>query len=175
MIVRKDRNMRRLCYLAVMLSCMVILGGCGNAGNPSDEIGGAGGEDRGAYSGEQDGSRFVAGNAMNKEDLRFISDYGGEHERIWLDGTYIATARAEMVDNEYGMRDYIVSITFNEEGAELFADATEELIGEELYIVYKDRVLSHPRVNNIITGGNAVIYGLDSYEEAEGLAYQLSN
>lgn len=66
--------------------------------------------------------------------------------------------------------EYIVSLEFNEEGTKKFADATTANVGKIIYIVYDGKVVSYPSVKQAITGGNAQIDGMDSYEEADTLA-----
>lgn len=66
--------------------------------------------------------------------------------------------------------EYIVSLEFNEEGTKKFADATTANVGKIIYIVYDGKVVSYPSVKQAITGGNAQIDGMASYEEADTLA-----
>ena len=65
---------------------------------------------------------------------------------------------------------YVVSLEFNDEGKQKFADATSANVGKIIYIVYDGKVVSAPRVNEAITGGSAQIDGMSSYDEANTLA-----
>lgn len=67
----------------------------------------------------------------------------------------------------------IIKISFDSAGASIFADFTAKHIGEQLAIVYGDRVISAPVIQSRITGGKAQISGpnieviLDEIRNAE--------
>lgn len=63
-----------------------------------------------------------------------------------------------------------VSLTFTEEGATKFAEATKANLNKAIYIVYDGQVVSAPRVEAEITGGSAQITNMESYETADNLA-----
>ena len=63
-----------------------------------------------------------------------------------------------------------VSVTMNPKGANLFRKATGANIGRNLAIVLDDRVLSAPVIRDRIPGGQAMITGAFSAEEASDLA-----
>ncbi len=67
-----------------------------------------------------------------------------------------------------------VSISFNPEGSELFAQITERNVGKPVAIFVGGELISSPNVNEKITGGNAVITGNFSIREAEVLARDLN-
>lgn len=67
-----------------------------------------------------------------------------------------------------------VSLEFNSEGAKLFEELTKRNVGKPLAIFLDNQVVSAPRVNEPITGGNAVIQGEFTLEEANRLAIQLN-
>ena len=68
------------------------------------------------------------------------------------------------------MKEYIVELAFNDVGTEKFATATSENIGKVIYILYDGEVVSAPVVQSAITGGSAIIDGMEDTEEAERLA-----
>jgi len=68
----------------------------------------------------------------------------------------------------------IVSITFNEEGGELFESITRDNIGSSLAIFLDGEVVSAPRINEVIGGGKAVISGNFTPEEARELVRNLN-
>lgn len=53
-----------------------------------------------------------------------------------------------------------------DDGTKLFADGTGKYVGEQISIVLDGEVISSPTVQCAITGGEAVISSVDSYEEA---------
>jgi protein-export membrane protein SecD len=68
----------------------------------------------------------------------------------------------------------IVSISFNSEGGQLFADITRTNVGAQLAIFLDGEIISAPRINEAITGGTAVISGGFTAAEAKDLAQNLS-
>ena len=68
-----------------------------------------------------------------------------------------------------------VSLTFNSEGAKLFADITKAHIGEQVAIFLHGMPISSPTVQSEITGGQAVISGNFTPDEAKTLALRLKN
>ncbi len=67
-----------------------------------------------------------------------------------------------------------VSIQFTDEGAKKFADITKRNIGKPLPIFLDGVPVSDPVVSEEIVGGNAVIEGNFTSEQAKNLAIQLS-
>ncbi len=86
-----------------------------------------------------------------------------------LTGDQVSAAQAGMIDGTTG-KEYVVSLTFTEEGTKAFADATTNSVGKPIYIVYDNEVVSAPVVREAITGGQCTIDGMASFEEAENLA-----
>jgi protein-export membrane protein SecD len=88
-----------------------------------------------------------------------------------LTGKYLKGARVEFsqVTGEAG-----VALQFNEEGAKVFADLTEKNVGKPLAIFIDGVLLSAPRVNEKISGGQAQITGKFTVKEAKDLAQNLS-
>lgn len=67
-----------------------------------------------------------------------------------------------------------VSLQFNDEGAQLFADLTTKHVGLPLAIFLDEQPLSLPVVNEPIYGGQAAISGGFTAEQAQGLVAQLN-
>lgn len=106
-----------------------------------------------------------------------LNDLGKPGSLIFMDpqgntvltGDQVATAKAGIIDNN-GNSEYVVSLTFTDEGSKAFEDATAKLIGQQIAIIYDNVVYSAPTVQSAITGGNAQITGMESYEVAKNLA-----
>lgn len=88
---------------------------------------------------------------------------------VLLTGMDVQSAEAGIM-GESNNREYVVSLTFTEEGAAKFAEATTERVGQIIYIIYDNEVVSNPVVRTAITGGQCSIEGMASYEEADILA-----
>lgn len=94
-----------------------------------------------------------------------------ESIKVWVSGSDIATAKAGYTTNQTtGATQYVVQLEMTSDGTKKFADATTELKGKVLYIMFDGKVVSSPVVNAAITDGRAVIEGMASIEEAENLA-----
>lgn len=94
-----------------------------------------------------------------------------ENYETVLEGTDVATAQAASYrDQQTGATTYEVALTFTDEGAQKFAEVTAANIGKHIAIVYDNVLYSNPVVQAAITGGQASITGMESYEEAENLA-----
>jgi protein-export membrane protein SecD len=66
-----------------------------------------------------------------------------------------------------------ISFELTSDGSKTFGDYTSAHVGDILAIVLDGQVLSAPRINSAITGGNGVIEGQFTQEEAESLAVQM--
>lgn len=93
----------------------------------------------------------------------------GEEYEVVLSGSDIKNASAS-IDNSGTVKEYVVELAFNDEGTKKFAEATAANIGKPIYIIYDGEIASAPIVQSEITGGSAVINGMEDDEEAERLA-----
>ena len=93
-----------------------------------------------------------------------------------LTGRYLKSAALEFAGQNSGglSNEPIVSIQFDETGAELFEEITRENVGEALAIFLDGELLSAPRINEAIVGGTAIISGGFDPEEARELAQNLN-
>jgi preprotein translocase subunit SecD len=67
-----------------------------------------------------------------------------------------------------------VQLTFTAKGAEKFGDITKRNVGKILAIALDEQVIEAPRVNEPIYGGNAVITGTFTTDQAKALQIQLN-
>lgn len=110
--------------------------------------------------------------------LQFVDPNG----QVILTGKNVVGSDVKFQDREMGQRDVVVSLEFDKEGRERFAEATGRLINEKeveqrvIYIILDDQVISYPSVSYIedggqaITDGQAVITGGFDIESATQLA-----
>ena len=88
-----------------------------------------------------------------------------------LQGSDVASAEGQVAqDQTTKNNEYIVSLTFTDEGAKKFAEVTSANVGKQISIVYDGEVISAPTVKEAITGGQCQIDGMSSIEEAKELA-----
>ena len=64
----------------------------------------------------------------------------------------------------------VVQLNLTDEGARLFATATEKLQRQIISIWLDDQMLSYPTVDDVITNGQAIISGMGTAEAAQELA-----
>ena len=83
-----------------------------------------------------------------------------------LTGRYITGAR---LDRDQTTLSPIVSISFNDEGAKIFEQLTERNIGKPVAVFLDNVLISEPIVQEKIPGGQAVISGKFTLEEARPL------
>ena len=88
-----------------------------------------------------------------------------------LEGTDVKNAEAQTQENSTTKnKEYVVALQLTKEGTTKFAEATAANVGKQISIIYDGQTISSPRVNQAIEGGEAVITGMSSYEEADNLA-----
>ncbi len=92
---------------------------------------------------------------------------------VFMTGDQVADAQAATTTDQYGNKEYIVQLSLNDEGTQIFGDVTTANVGNVLPIVYDGEVISYPTVQHAITGGTAQISGMDTFEEAQALATQI--
>jgi protein-export membrane protein SecD len=100
-------------------------------------------------------------------DLEAVSDSWKNTE---LTGGHLSRAVLNFNPNDGSPE---VSLEFNSEGAELFESITERNIGRPVAIYLDDHPISVPNVNEKISGGEAVISGNFSIDEARELVQRL--
>lgn len=88
-----------------------------------------------------------------------------------LTGTYLK--KAQVVFNQNNQPE--VSLQFDDKGSELFEDITKENIGKPVAIYLDGSPVSVPTVNQAISGGQAVIQGDFTVEEAKILVGRLNS
>jgi protein-export membrane protein SecD len=90
-----------------------------------------------------------------------------------LTGSFVKPGGAEVIVATQGCLPACVTLEFSSEGGLLFQQITEDVVGYPLAIFLDEELVAAPAVNQTITGGNAVIEGLE-VDEAETLAIQIN-
>lgn len=88
-----------------------------------------------------------------------------------LTGRYLEGAQMQFDQQTYQPQ---ISLEFNSEGAEMFAELTKKNIGQRMAIYLDGEPISAPVVQEAITGGKAQITGNFSLEEAKALVQRLN-
>ncbi len=98
--------------------------------------------------------------------LEFVDPDGN----VILTGEHVEDAQAVTQQSSSGIQQWVVSLKFDEEGTQLFADATEQFLNQTIEIQLDGETISAPTVNTQITNGEAVIEGMQDMDEASNLA-----
>ena len=98
---------------------------------------------------------------------------GETAEKVLLDGSTVKKAEAGVIDDK-GQVKYVVSLEFNDEGTQLFKEATTTYLNQTISIWMDDVLLSYPTVNETISEGKAQISGSFTAEEATALATRIN-
>lgn len=107
-------------------------------------------------------SSDIVANLQTTGELTFKDPDGN----VILTGSDVKSAQGMLDSNSQP----VVSLELNEVGAEKFEKATTEFRGKQISINMDGEQLSNPMVNDIISGGQAVITGMNSVAEAQNLA-----
>jgi preprotein translocase subunit SecD len=98
--------------------------------------------------------------------LQFLDPDGN----VILTGSNIESSSYTLYTDDSGVSSPAVKLTFDDEGTELFAEATEEFEGDVITIMLDDEEISAPTVSAVITDGEAYITNIGSKDEAINLA-----
>jgi len=117
---------------------------------------------------------FLFGKPLEREGRKYRPLYLVKKDPV-LTGAYLTDARPDIYrGGEARLQNTpVVSITFDRKGAARFAAVTGQHVGEKLAIVLDSVVQSAPVIQERISGGRAMITGLDSMDEAKDLAIVL--
>ena len=98
--------------------------------------------------------------------LSFV-DINGQ---VVVKGEDVINAKKQAYSDQTGQSKIVVSLEFNEKGKQDFKDATEANIGQPIFIMLDDQIISAPTVNAVIPDGKAIIEGGFDIDSAEELA-----
>ncbi|HSV29661.1 MAG TPA: protein translocase subunit SecD, partial [Candidatus Omnitrophota bacterium] len=90
-------------------------------------------------------------------------------KRVEVGGEMLSKAKSNL--DQYGRP--VVEFGFNAQGGKRFGDATRENAGRQLAIVLDGKVISAPRINEPILGGQGIISGSFTTRETQDLALLL--
>ncbi|QSZ26726.1 protein translocase subunit SecD [Aceticella autotrophica] len=98
--------------------------------------------------------------------LKFVGPDG----KVILTGADVKDSKAIYETDQTGVQQPVVTLVLNDKGTKAFADATQKFLGQPIKIMLDDKVISSPNVRDVITNGNAVINGMQNFDEAKNLA-----
>lgn len=124
----------------------------------------------------KDGKANYSYDYDSEEDIPYKLNYKleelEENGSVILTGNDVKMAEAGYQQDQYGANVPIVLISFTDEAAKIFAEATKEAAedGDSIAIYYNDHFISVPTVQEAITDGECVVSGSTDYQAAEELA-----
>lgn len=121
---------------------------------------------------KSDEAEFIPEKAISELGETARLTFRDSEGNILIEGKDVKSSRAVM---DQKTNQYMVSLVFNEEGSKLFEEATAKLIGQQLFIFMDETYISSPTVNEKISGGEAVINGTFTIDEAQDLAEKISS
>lgn len=93
----------------------------------------------------------------------------GPDGSVILNGDQVENATA-VISDQNGQKVNLVNLRFTPEGTTAFADATTKYVNQQISIVYDGQIISAPRVQQPILGGECQIEGTMTHEQANALA-----
>ena len=116
----------------------------------------------------------LVGKTAQLEFREQLATSSAQYQSTGLTGADLKSAQVTFGQSQSGSTGPQVVIEFTLEGAKKFADITKKNVGKPLAIFLDDQLVSAPTVNEEIIGGNAVISGQFTTEEAKNLNIQLN-
>jgi protein-export membrane protein SecD len=107
----------------------------------------------------------------NKLEGSATGTYEDPFQATDLTGKYLKRAEVTFDQTTYKP---MVSLQFNDEGAKVFEELTTKNVGKILAIFIDNQLISAPKVEEAISGGNAQISGSFTVEEAKTLSRNLN-
>ncbi len=95
-----------------------------------------------------------------------VLEFRDSNSKVLLTGDDVVKATAMYSQND----GYVVALEFNDAGREKFSKATSDNLQKTISIYLDDTAISQPKVTEVIPTGEAVINGMQTYEQAEELA-----
>ncbi|MCA9352424.1 protein translocase subunit SecD [Patescibacteria group bacterium] len=125
-----------------------------------------------------DGTLTLGGGEIDYEQLKELQDQ--MYVATPLTGKFLQKSTLQFsqagIQNGGGLQTRpIIGLSFNREGGELFEEITRENVGKTIAIYLDGIIVSAPRVNTVISGGQAIIEGDFSIEEAKTTVGRLNS
>ncbi len=90
---------------------------------------------------------------------------------VILEGSHVVNAKP--ATDQYNQ--YVVALSFDDEGTKIFSNATGKMIGKSISIYMDETNIQTAQVITQITNGEAQITGMDGYAEAKSLADKINS
>ncbi len=121
---------------------------------------------------KSDEADFDAQKAIEELGETALLTFRDVEENILLEGKNVVKSDV-VLDQETSQP--VVTLELDSEGSQLFAEATAANIGKQIAIFMDETLISAPSVQETITGGQAIINGMASLEEAQDLSNKINS
>ncbi|BCJ99327.1 protein translocase subunit SecD [Anaerocolumna chitinilytica] len=121
---------------------------------------------------KSDEKNFDPDNAIAELGETALLTFRDDDKNILVEGSHISNSAPEL---DKQTNQYVVSLTFDEKGTKLFADATAKLVGKNISIYMDDTLIQTAVVNESIPSGKAQISGHFTYDSAKALSDKINS
>lgn len=90
---------------------------------------------------------------------------------VLMEGSHVKSAKP--AKDQYNQ--YVVALSFDEQGTKIFSNATKDMIGQSISIFMDETNIQTATVQAHIDSGEAQITGMNSYDEAKALADKINS
>ncbi len=121
---------------------------------------------------KSDEKNFNPDNAIAELGETALLTFRDDDKNILVEGSHVSNSAPEL---DKQTNQYVVSLTFDEKGTKLFADATAKLVGKNISIYMDDTLIQTAVVNESIPSGKAQISGHFTYDSAKALSDKINS
>ncbi len=121
---------------------------------------------------KSDEKNFDPDNAIAELGETALLTFRDDDKNILVEGSHVSNSAPEL---DKQTNQYVVSLTFDEKGTKLFADATAKLVGKNISIYMDDTLIQTAVVNESIPSGKAQISGHFTYDSAKALSDKINS
>lgn len=121
---------------------------------------------------KSDEKNFDPDNAIAELGETALLTFRDDDKNILVEGSHVSNSAPEL---DKQTNQYVVSLTFDEKGTKLFADATAKLVGKNISIYMDDTLIQTAIVNESIPSGKAQISGHFTYDSAKALSDKINS
>jgi protein-export SecD/SecF family membrane protein len=115
---------------------------------------------------------FNPADAMAELGETALLTFCDENGNVLLEGSHVSNSSPEF---DSSRNQYVVSLTFDEKGTQLFSKATKDLTGKLINIYMDKTLIQSARVTEHIPSGKAEISGMGSYEQAKAVSDKINS
>ncbi|SHO44606.1 protein translocase subunit SecD [Anaerocolumna xylanovorans] len=121
---------------------------------------------------KSDEKNFDPDNAIAELGETALLTFRDDDGNVLVEGSHVSNSSPEL--NKQTNK-YVVSLSFDEKGTQLFANATQKLVGKNISIYMDKTLIQTAVVNEAIPSGKAEISGNFTYDSAKALSDKINS